>query len=98
MRPPLTSPAVKITARPLASQETVTSIDTPGNDTDLKNVPPCPSLKKIEMAWPGLLPAYHTFPGPFATQQGALFGYGGVGPLMGKTFRFASTIAKLSGL
>ena len=41
---------------------------------------------------------YHTFPRPFATQQGALLGYDGVGPTIGKTSRFASKIAKLSGL
>src|SRR5271157_6081076 len=50
------------------------------------------------MACPGELPVYHALPGPLATQQGALLGYGGVGPTMGKTFRFSSTIAKLSAL
>src|SRR6267378_1300617 len=38
------------------------------------------------------------FPGPLATQQGALEGNGGVGPVIGKTSRFLSTSAKLSGL
>src|SRR5581483_5443406 len=41
---------------------------------------------------------YQTFPGPFATQHGALVGNGGVGPTMGKTSRSRLTIAKLSGL
>src|ERR1700733_7217225 len=49
-------------------------------------------------ACPGELLVYQTFPGPFATQQGALVGYGGVGPVIGKTLRSLSTIAKLSGL
>src|SRR5882762_2833084 len=38
------------------------------------------------------------FPGPLATQQGALEGNGGVGPVIAKTSRFLSTSAKLSGL
>src|SRR5438309_4477384 len=38
------------------------------------------------------------FPGPLATQHGALAGYGGVGPVIGNTSSFLSTIAKLSGL
>ena len=50
------------------------------------------------MACPGELAVYQRFPGPLATQQGALVGYGGVGPVIGKTSRFLSTIAKLSGL
>ena len=41
---------------------------------------------------------YQMFPGPLATQQGALEGNGGVGPVIGKTSRFLSTSAKLSGL
>src|ERR1017187_2670201 len=50
------------------------------------------------MACPGELPVYHALPGPLATQQGALVGNDGVGPATGKTFRFSSTIAKLSTL
>ena len=50
------------------------------------------------MACPGELPVYQTFPGPLATQQGAFVGYGGVGPVIGKTSRLLFTIAKLSGL
>ena len=41
----------------------------------------------MEMACPGELPVYQMFPGPLATQQGALVGYGGVGPVIGKTSR-----------
>ena len=50
------------------------------------------------MACPGELPVYQTFPGPLATQHGALVGYGGVGPVIGKTSLLLFTIAKLSGL
>ena len=50
------------------------------------------------MACPGELPVYHALPGPLATQQGALVGYDGVGPAIGKTVRFSFTIAKLSAL
>src|ERR1039457_6317807 len=52
----------------------------------------------MEMACPGELPVYQTFPGPLATQHGALVGYGGVGPVIGKTSRLLFTMAKLSGL
>lgn len=50
------------------------------------------------MACPGELPVYQMFPGPLATQQGALVGYAGVGPVIGKTSRLLFTMAKLSGL
>src|SRR4029077_10290463 len=50
------------------------------------------------MAWPGELAVYHTFPAPFATQQGALVGYAGAGPTIGDTLPLEFTIAKLSGL
>src|ERR1700679_487582 len=52
----------------------------------------------MEMASPGELPVYQTFPGPLATQHGALVGYGGVGPVIGKISALLFTIAKLSGL
>src|ERR1700733_11619264 len=52
----------------------------------------------MEMACPGELAVYQTFPAPLATQQGALVGYDGVGPVMGKTSRLLFTTAKLSGL
>ena len=38
------------------------------------------------------------FPGPLATQHGALTGKDGVGPAIGARFPSSSTIAKLSGL
>ena len=41
---------------------------------------------------------YQMFPGPFATQQGALMGKDGVGPAIGVRLRSSSTMAKLSGL
>src|SRR5271155_5073345 len=52
----------------------------------------------IEIACPGELAVYQMFPGPLATQQGALVGYAGVGPVIGKMSLFLSTMAKLSGL
>src|ERR1700690_2707900 len=52
----------------------------------------------MEMACPGEFAVYQIFPGPLVTQQGALVGYDGVGPVIGKTSRFWFTIAKLSGL
>src|ERR1022692_2778320 len=52
----------------------------------------------MEMACPGELLVYQTFPGPLATQHGALVGYGGVGPVIGKRSRLLFTMAKLSGL
>src|ERR1700733_6640346 len=52
----------------------------------------------MEIASPGELAVYQMFPGPLATQHGALVGYGGVGPVMGNTSRALVTIAKLSGL
>src|SRR5450755_3670099 len=52
----------------------------------------------MEMACPGELPVYQTFPGPLATQHGALVGYGGVGPVIANTSRLLFTMAKLSGL
>jgi hypothetical protein len=41
---------------------------------------------------------YQRLPRPFATQQGAFVGNGGVGPVIGKRSRFLFTMAKLSGL
>ena len=52
----------------------------------------------MEIAAPGEFPVYQRFPGPFATQQGALVGKEGVGPAMGKISRLGLTMAKLSGL
>src|ERR1017187_2099284 len=50
------------------------------------------------MACPGEMPVSQTLPGPLATQQGALVGYGGVGPVIGNTSRLLFTMAKLFGL
>src|SRR5262249_55889805 len=50
------------------------------------------------MACAGEFPVYQALPGPLATQQGALVGNGGVGPVIGNTLPSLSTIAKLSGL
>ncbi len=73
-----------------ARQETV---------SDLARTPlPWASVRNMEMASPGELPVYQMFPGPLATQHGALVGYGGVGPVIGKISALLFTIAKLSGL
>src|ERR1700690_231313 len=61
-------------------------------------MPPCASVKKMEIARPGEFPVYQTLPGPFATQQGAFVGNDGVGPAMGNTVLLLSTMAKLSTL
>src|ERR1700739_479391 len=47
----------------------------------------------MEMACPGLFPAYQMLPVPLASQQGALPGYAGCGPSTGRTSPLLLTMA-----